>query len=217
MATLKRKKFAKGSPHGATRVREKARRKAIPAETIRKSQRLSEKGPGAQPKRRSTMAAEEMKKTAEEMQKTGGATAEDMRRTGEEFTRAARDLDLKGMSKAWKYGYLHGLEGFFQSQEQTERLLKETVKQGISGSQQMLQAYDKWLEQIQSQAGVASPFVEWSRQLVRSFHSAADPLFKTAADTTESAFNYYENAVARPSRKGTFDVQKKVMDTVLTV
>ena len=163
------------------------------------------------------MAAEEMKKTAEEMQKIGGATAEDMRRTGEEFTRAARDLDLKGMSKAWKYGYLHGLEAVFQSQEQTERLLKETVKQGISGSQQMLQVYDKWLEQIQSQAGAASPFVEWSRQLVRSFHSTADPLFKNAADTTESAFNYYENAVARPSRKGTFDVQKKVMDTVLTV
>ena len=161
------------------------------------------------------MANEEMRKTAEEMHQTGQATAEDMRRTGEEFTKAASAFDVRGMSQAWKRGYLSGLEAFFQSQEHTERLLKETVKQGISGSQQMLQGYDKWLEQIQSQAGPASPFVEWSRHLVRSFHSTADPLFKTAAEAAENAFNYYESALARPSRKYTLDVNKKVMDTVI--
>ena len=52
------------------------------------------------------------------------------------------------------------------------------MKQGISGSQQILQSYEKWLEQVQSQAGAASPFVEWSRQLVRIFHSNADPLLQ---------------------------------------
>lgn len=161
------------------------------------------------------MAAEEMRKTAEEMQKTGEATAENMKRTGEEFTRAAIAFDVRGMSQAWKHGYLHGLEAFFHSQEQTERLLKETVKQGICGTQQILQGYEKWLEQIQGQAGTASPFVEWSRQLVRSFHSNADPLFKTAADATENAFNYYEHSVARPSRKYTVDAHKRVMDTVI--
>ena len=162
------------------------------------------------------MDAAEMQKRAEEMRKTGETTAEDMRRTGEEFTRAASTFDLKGMSKAWKQGYLRGLEAFFQSQEQTEHLLKETVKQGISGSEQILQSYEKWLEQVQDQAGAASPLVEWSRQLVRSFHSTADPLFKTAADTTESAFNYYQNALARPSRKYAVDLNKQVMDSVLS-
>jgi len=162
------------------------------------------------------MAAEEMRKTAEEMQQTGGATAENMRRTSEEFTRAASAFDVRGMSQAWKHGYLNGLDAFLQSQEQTERLLKETVKQGISGSQQILQNYEKWLEQIQSQTGSASPFVEWSRQLVRSFHSTADPLFKTAADTAETAFNYYQNSLARPARKYTVDLNKKVIDTVLS-
>ena len=161
------------------------------------------------------MEAEEMKKTAEEMQKNGEAMAEDMRRTGEEFTRAASNFDVRGMSQAWKQSYLHGLEAFFQSQEQTERFLKETVKQRISDSQQILQGYEKWLDQIQGQAGLASPFIEWSRQLVRSFHSNADPAFKTAADTTETAFNYYQNALARPSRKYTVDVHKRVMDTVI--
>ena len=41
-------------------------------------------------------------------------------------------------------------------------------------------------------------------------------LFKTVADTTESAFNYYENALARPSRKYAIDLNKKVMDTVIS-
>ena len=121
------------------------------------------------------MATEDIKKTAEEMQKNGEATAEDMRRTSEEFTRAASNFDVRGMSQAWKQSYLHGLEAFFQSQEQTERLLKETVKQRISESQQILQGYEKWLDQIQGQAGAVSPFVEWSRQLVRSFHTNAEP------------------------------------------
>jgi len=162
------------------------------------------------------MAAEEMKKRAEEIQKTGEATAEHIKRTGEDFSRAASNFDVKGMSKAWKDGYVRGLEAFFVSQEQTGLLLKETVKQGISGSRQMLPAYEKWLEQIQGQAGALSPFVEWSRQFIHSFQGNADPLFKTAAENVERTFTYYENAVAGPSRKYTLDLHKKVIDTVIS-
>jgi hypothetical protein len=214
MATPKKKQRAQASQSRRTHSKENAQNKAIPDETIRKSDRLSE-AIHTQPRRVSTMA-EDMNKTAEEMQKTGKAKAEEMKKTGEEFTRAAREFDIKGMSKIWKQGYLGGLEALYQSQEQSERLLKETVKQGISGSQQMLQVYEKWLEQIQGHAGVASPFVELSRQAVRAFHNNADPFFKTAADTAENAFNYYENAVARPSRKHTLDLHAKVIDTVIS-
>jgi hypothetical protein len=216
MATPKKKKFAKGPHSGASQSKNRAQGKAVAAGTIKRLHRLSEKGPKTQPQRRPTMAAEDIKKTAEELQKTGRATAEDIKRTSEEFARAAGNCDVRGMSQAWKQSYLHGLEAFFQSQEQTERLLKETVKQGISGSQQILQGYEKWLDQIQGQAGAGSPFVEWSRQLVRSFHTNADPIFKGAADATESAFNYYQNALARPSRKYAADLNKKAMDTVIS-
>ena len=161
------------------------------------------------------MATEEQKRATEEIKKTSEATGDTMRRTGEEFKRAATDFDLKGMSKAWKQGYIGGLEAFFQTQEQTERLLKETVKQGIFGSQQVLQGYEKWLDQVGQRAGMASPFVDWSRQLVRTFQSNADQLVKTAADAADSAFTYYENSVSRPSRKYTLDVNKKVIDTVI--
>jgi polyhydroxyalkanoate synthesis regulator phasin len=162
------------------------------------------------------MATEEQKRVAEEMKKTGEATADNMRRTGEEFKKAATDFDLKGMSKAWKQGYIGGLEAVCQTQEQTERLLKEAVKQGVAASQQTLSVYEQWLEQIQKHAGAAAPFVEWSRQLVRNFHSNSDQLLKTATDAVENGFTYYSNAVSRPTRKYTLDVNKKVMDTVIS-
>jgi hypothetical protein len=215
MAAPKRSKPPKGSQKRAKQSEAKAPRKAILADTVMTLRRLSHVT-GAQLKRRSTMVAEAMKKTAEEMHKTVEATADDMRRAGEEFTKAASTFDVKGMSKAWTHAYLGGLEAFFHSQEQTERLLKDTVKQGISGSQQILQGYEKWLEQIQGQAGGASPFVEWSRQLARSIQSTADPLFKTAADTVDSSFKYYEDTLAHPSRKYTVDLNKKVIGAVLS-
>jgi polyhydroxyalkanoate synthesis regulator phasin len=161
------------------------------------------------------MATEEMKRTAEEMKKTGEATAENMRRTGEEFKRAATDLDFKGMSIAWKQGYIGGLEAVCQSQEQTERLLKEAMKQGVATSQQTLSVYEQWLEQIQKHAGPAAPIVEWSRQLVRNFHSNSDQLAKTATDAVESGFSYYADTVSRPTRKYTLDINKKVVETVI--
>jgi prophage DNA circulation protein len=214
MATPKKKQRAQASQSRRTQSKENAQKKAIPDETTGQSHRLSEVR-HEQPRRESTMA-EDMNKTAEEMQKTGKQTAEDMKRTGEEFTKAAREFDVKGMSKIWKQGYLGGLEALYQSQELNARLLKETVKQGISGFQQMFQVYEKWLEQIQGQTGPASPFVEWSRQAVRAFHNNADPFFKTAADTAENAFNYYENALARPSRQHALDLHAKVIDTVIS-
>lgn len=162
------------------------------------------------------MTTENIKEKAEEARKVYETTAEDMGRISEEFARAASTFDLKGMSNAWKQGYLRGLEAVFQSQEQTGRLLKETVKQGITGAQQMLQSHDKCLDEVQGKAGAALPFVELSRQFMRSVHHAADPIYKTAADTTESAFNYYEESLARPLRNYAIDLNKKVLDTIIT-
>src|SRR6476661_3442421 len=142
MATIKKNKPASSSRSRATRSGEKAHRTGFRAKTLTQSHPVSVRGTDVQPTRRSTMAAEEMKKRAEEIQKTGEATAEHLKRTGEDFTRAASDFDVKGMSKAWKEGYVRGLEALFVSQEQTGLLFKETVKQGISGSRHMLQAYE---------------------------------------------------------------------------
>lgn len=162
------------------------------------------------------MTTEHFKDRAEEVRKAGETTAEDMGRIGQEFTKAAGSFDLKGMSNAWKEGYLRGLEAVFQSQEQTGQLVKETVKQGINGVQQMLQGYDKYLDDIQGKAGVALPIVELSRQLLHTVHLTADPLYKTAADTTESAFNYYEDSLGRPSRTYAIDLNRKVLDAFIT-
>ena len=156
------------------------------------------------------------KERIEEIRKAGEATAEELRRTGEQFAKAASSFDLKGMSTAWTQGYLHGLQALFLTQEQTEGLLRETVTQGIGSSQQILQNYEKWLEAIQDQAGAASPFVEWSRQIVRTVHNTTEPIVKTAVDTTENVFDYYENSLARPSRNYAINLNKRVMETMIS-
>ena len=162
------------------------------------------------------MATEDVKERTENVRKAGEKAAEDMGRIGEAFTKAVGTFDLKGMSHVWKQGYLRGLEAIFQSQEQTGRLLKETVQQGITGSQQLLQSYGTCLEEFQGKAGAALPFVELSRQLVNSVHRTVEPLFANAADTTERAFTYYEESVARPSRNYAIDLNKKVIDTFIS-
>jgi hypothetical protein len=78
-----------------------------------------------------------------------------------------------------------------------------------------LSVYEQWLEQIQKHAGPAAPIVEWSRQLVRNFHSNSDQLAKTATDAVESGFSYYADTVSRPTRKYTLDINKKVVETVI--
>ena len=172
-------------------------------------------GRGAHTKRRSHMTENGTKERAEEIRRAGEATAEELRRTAEEFAKAASSFDLQGMSRAWTKGYLHGLEAFFFTQEQTEGLLKETVTQGIGSSQQILQNYEKWLEAIQDQAGAASPFIDWSRQWVRTVSNTTESIVKTAVDTTEQAFDYYENSLARPSRNYAINLNKTVMDKIV--
>jgi hypothetical protein len=191
------------------------RKPIVPQKTSKESRNVS-KETGEPTKGRSTMAAEEFKRTAEDMKRTGEAIADDMKRTSEQFTKAASAFDFRGMSMAWKEAYLRGLQALFQSQEQNERLVKEAVKQGITAPQQALTAYEKWLEQVQGQAGVATPFLVWSQQVVRAFHATADPLLKTAAEAADSTFNYYENAVAAPSRMYAYELNRKLMDTVLS-
>jgi hypothetical protein len=180
-----------------------------------KSQRPSY-GTGAQSKRRSTMVTEGMKNGAEEIRKTCETTSEELRRTGEDFAKAASNFDLKGMGKAWTEGYLHGLEALFATQERSEGLLKESLTESLNGSQHMLKSYEQWLDEVQDQPGVVSPFIEWSRQLVRTFRSTTAPALKTAVDTAESAFTYYEQSVARPSRKYAIDLNKRVMESLIS-
>ena len=88
MATPKSKQPVKSSQDGANRSGEKAQRKAIPSETIMKSQRLSD-GTHAQPTRRSTMAAEDI-------QKSDGTDAQPKRRStmaAEEMKRRLRKCE----------------------------------------------------------------------------------------------------------------------------
>jgi hypothetical protein len=58
----------------------------------------------------------------------------------------------------------------------------------------------------------AVPFFTITRHILQTSQEMAEPLLKTACETS---FEYYETAVAGPARKYTFEINKKVMDTFI--
>ncbi|MGH7774691.1 MAG: hypothetical protein ACREQA_20900 [Candidatus Binatia bacterium] len=135
----------------------------------------------------------------------------------EEKTKAT-GVDFTEFAKVWKEAYLIGLQVGLKLQEENERLTKTVVNQGMTAYQQWLTLYknltDTSLDQIQGQA-TASPFIALSRQMVQAIQANAEPALRTGAEVCEKALNSYETAVAGPSRKFVFEINKNVMDTVV--
>ena len=124
-------------------------------------------------------------------------------------------FEMTDMARVWKEGYLKGLETSFQLQEQNEQLMKQAVRQGLSAYQQWIGMYKHWLgkpsDHIQGQP-IGVPFFAITRHILQTSQDMAEPLLKTACETS---FEYYETAVAGPARKYTFEINKKVMDTLI--
>jgi hypothetical protein len=124
-------------------------------------------------------------------------------------------FEMMDMARVWKEGYLKGLETSLQLQEQNEQLMKQAVRQGFSAYQQWMGMYKHWLgkpsDHMQGQT-VGAPFFAITRQILQTSQDMAEPLLKTACETS---FDYYETAVAGPARKYTFEINKKVMDTLI--
>ena len=151
---------------------------------------------GKSPKRRSIMANEQIKGNAAE-------------------------FDFSEMSKVWKEAYLKGLESCLKLQEESERLVNDTIKQGFTGSQNWLTLYMNSMEmpwdQFQGQATtVPNPFLALARQSLQAFQAAAEPVVKTAAETYEKTFANYETALAGPFRKQVIEINKKVVDALVS-
>jgi hypothetical protein len=137
------------------------------------------------------------------------------RRTPMATETKANHSEVMEMAKVWKDGYLKGLETSLQLQEQNEQLMKQAVRQGVSAYQQWLAMYANWLgkpsDRIAGQT-IAGPFFTITRHILETSQHMAEPLLKTACETS---FEYYETAVAGPVRKYTFEVNKKVLDTLI--
>ena len=127
-------------------------------------------------------------------------------------TGADRTFEVMDMAKTWKEGYLKGLEIYGEP-----TLVKEAVRQGLSAYQEWSDLYKNWLgkpwDQIQGQTtGVPSQFLAFTREILQTSQEKAEPLLKNVCETS---FDYYETAVARPTRKYTVEINKKVMDTII--
>ena len=134
----------------------------------------------------------------------------------------ARD-DYIGIGKTWKDGYLQGLDACLQWQAENERLIKDSVKQGLAGSRQFLTWWKDWIENqtqrqadVQRQANAPNPILGFTKQSTETVVATVEPLLKDSEAAVESSFDYYENAVATPSRKYVREINKQVLDAVIS-
>ncbi len=131
--------------------------------------------------------------------------------------------EYSGMVKAWKDGYLQGLDACLQLQAESQRLIKDSVKQGFSGSRQFFTRWKDWVEdQTQRQTDIqqkqingVNPFLGFTRQSTEAVMATVEPLLKNSEEAVESSFGYYENAVATPSRKYVREINKQVLNAVI--
>jgi len=129
-------------------------------------------------------------------------------------------FDVTELAKTWKEGYLKGLEASLQWQERNEHFIKETVRQGLAVPHHWFTAsksmFGKPGEELLGQTtGVSNLFVGMTRQVLQTSQDIAEPLLKTATDAYATTFDYYETAVAGPSRKFALEINQKVLDTVI--
>jgi hypothetical protein len=130
--------------------------------------------------------------------------------------------DYKDVARSWKDGYLQGLNACLRWQEENERLIKDSVKQGFSGTRQILTWWKGWVEdQAQRQADVqrlangTNPILGFTKQSSDAVLVAVEPILKNSEAVVESSFGYYEQAVATPSRKYVRDINKQMLDAII--
>ena len=133
----------------------------------------------------------------------------------------ARD-DYRGVARSWKDGYLQGLNACLQWQEENERLIKTSVKQGLSGTHQFLTWWKGLIEDqaqrqvdAQRQTNGTNPILGFAKQSTDAVLATVEPMLKNSEAVVESSFGYYEHAVATPCRKYVRDINKQVLDAVI--
>lgn len=128
------------------------------------------------------------------------------------------DVDFTGVAKVWKEAYLNGLEAGLRWQGENEHAAKSLIKQGLLRSQEWLdfsKGYlDRSLEQIQGHQN-ENAFIALSRQVIQVSQAVAEPLFKTGTEMYKTAVDTYETTLAAPARKSVFEINKKVLDTII--
>ena len=133
----------------------------------------------------------------------------------------ARD-DYKGMAKVWKDGYLQGLNACLQWQEDNERLMRDSIKQGLLGSRQFftwwkgrVEDQAKKQEEVQKQAKVPNPILGLTKQSADVVLATIEPILNQSETVAESTFGYYERTVAAPSRTYVREINRQVLDVII--
>lgn len=133
----------------------------------------------------------------------------------------ARD-EYRGVASCWKDGYLQSLNLCLQWQEDNERLIRDSVKQGLSGSRQFLVWWKDWVEgqaqkqeEAQRHSNVANPILGLTKQSTDVVLAAIEPILKHSEAVAENSLGYYERAVAAPSRTYVREINKQVLNVII--
>jgi hypothetical protein len=137
--------------------------------------------------------------------------------------RQQAQAEYKRMARVWKEGYLQGLDTCLQWQEQNEHLIKDTFRQGLSGSRQLLGIWKDWIndqteqqKRTQEQRTMSvNPFLGFTKQSTEAVVATVEPLLKNSEAAVESTFGHFENALAVPCRKYVREINKQLLDAVI--
>ena len=133
--------------------------------------------------------------------------------------RMAGAMDFTELAKFCKESYLDGLEVALKGQEETEKLIKETITQGHAIPKEWLKVSRQWLQAWDEIGGVSSgtpnPMLTWSKQYMESVCGGAEPLLKASEEAFRTGFSQYEKVLAVPARRHSREFNRKGMDTVI--
>lgn len=163
--------------------------------------------------------------TVPEANQPGPSHAEDMRRSSmaaEGMNEERGRHDYQGMAKVWKDGYMQGLNLCLQWQEDTERMIGDSVKKGLSESRQFLVWWKDWVdnqaqtqEEVQRQSNVANPMLGLTKQSTDAVLAAIEPILKQSETVAENSLGYYGRAVAAPSRTYVREINRQVLNVLI--
>jgi len=133
--------------------------------------------------------------------------------------RGVGTVDFTELTKFCKDSYLEGLEVALKGQEETEKLIKESISQGYAIPKEWLKLSRQWLQAWDEIGGVTSgipnPIVTFTKQYTEAVCGGTEPLLKASEEAFKTGISMYEKTVAAPSRKYAREFNKRCLDTVI--
>jgi len=128
----------------------------------------------------------------------------------------SKPFDFTEITKIWKKSYLEGVELTIKGQEEAEKAFKSGVSEGFSVPREWLGLSQQWIRAWDEIAGISTgipnPWRTWTKQCTEAYCGGVGPFFKSAEETFETGYSFYETKVSAPSRKYVREFSNRYVD-----